>query len=124
MSKALIEKLLRARETKVTVDGKTYTIRRPTELEAEKFDALTGGDPGMTNMAQKCAMAQQFVVDWDLTEIDLGIPGGNPERVPFDADLWTAYVADRRDLWVPLSNQIRAQYKKHADERGESEKNS
>jgi len=112
MSKALIEKIRRARELKVPVNGKNYTIRRPTDAEAVEMPSTRAFD-------FVCA----FVVGWDLVELDL-IPGGGPEAVPFDADLWREWVADHPDLWQPLAMAMKDAYIAHVKERGEDEKNS
>lgn len=94
---SLVDKLRKARESIVEVDGHQYTIRRPTEAEqAELF-----GNNKITGIA----MVRLFVVDWDLNEIDL-IPGGNPTPVPFNAELWSEYVNDKPELWNPISSAI------------------
>lgn len=111
MSKALLEKLLRSRESGVVVDGHTFTIRRPTDE-----DALTLQGSGPLDFVKR------FVVGWDLTELDI-IPGGGPERVPFSTELWSAYVSDHPELWEPLATPIVEAYRTHAVGREEAEKN-
>ena len=94
---SLIDKIRKARETIVEVDGAKFTIRRPTA--AEQFDLLGGDEIDYLRVVQHC------VVDWSLKEIDL-ISGGNPVAVPFDAELWAEYVSDRPDLWQPIFGAI------------------
>ena len=94
---SLVDKLRKARESQVEVDGHQYTIRRPTEAEqAELF-----GDRKITGIE----IVRSFVVAWDLNEIDL-IPGGSPVPVQFSAELWSEYVNDKPELWQPLSQAI------------------
>lgn len=111
MSKALIEKLIRARERVVEAGGHKFTIRRPTDA-----DALAMQERAPLDFVRK------FVVGWNLAEIDL-VPGGAPEPVPFDADLWSAWVGDHPELWEPLATQIVNDYAKHVEEREGVEKN-
>jgi len=115
MSRALIEKLRRACEVKVTIDGKNYTVRRPTDAEIVELQR-TGG-------ATFAAVAKQFVVGWDLVELDL-VPGGGPEPVPFDAELWAEWVADRLEMWAPIANAALDAYFKHRETRDADAKNS
>lgn len=110
MSKALLEKLRRSREIQVQADGHTFTVRRPTEKDLSELDGKT------------VTMAQKFVVGWDLKEVDV-IPGGGPEAVPFDADLWADWVADRSDLWLPLATAMYESYSKHVEARQGTAKN-
>lgn len=111
MSKALIEKLLRAREKGVKVGDHTFTIRRPTDA-----DVMTMRDRAPLEFVTK------FVVGWDLAEVDV-IPGGGPEKVTFDAALWAAWVLDHPDVWDPLSMAIVEAYESHVKARGEAAKN-
>ena len=111
MSKALVEKLKKAREFGVTVGGNTFTVRRPTDADVINI-------PG----ANVLDYVHRFVVGWDLTEWQV-IPGGGPELVPFDADLWAAWVDDRPDVWEPLGKALLDAYRVHAEEREADRKN-
>ena len=111
MSKALIEKILRAREQAVTVGERTFTIRRPTDADAV----------GMSSM-QPFDFVRKFVVGWNLTELDV-IPGGSAEPVAFHPELWAEWIVDRPDLWTPLATAIFDAYAAHADKRKAAEKN-
>lgn len=108
---ALAEKLRRARESSVEVDGHRFTVRRPTDAEAVTLGACT-----------PLELVRQFVVGWNLREIDL-IPGGSPVEAVFTADLWAEYVADQPQLWGPLSQEILEAYGRHASARETAEKN-
>lgn len=94
--------MLRARESGVPVDGVTYTIRRPTDYDMVVMENANGME-----------FIKKFVVGWELTEAAFD-PGGGPERVPFDADLWATYVTDHPELWGPLGMAIKDSYQKHA----------
>lgn len=108
---SLIDKIRKAREMSVEVDGRKFTIRRPTDEEAAKFHDETA-----------IAYVKRFTVGWDLAEIDI-IPGGGPEKVPFDADLFAEWVADKPTLWIPLGTKILEAYQAHCQKRETAEKN-
>lgn len=115
MSKSLIERLQRARQSTVTSGGRTFTIRRPTDLEIAEF----GG-----RIAQR-QLLTRFVVDWGvMSEIDLGIPGGGPDPVPFDPDLWEEWVADHMECWGDISNAVVTGYGRHKEAMEAAAKNS
>lgn len=111
MSKALIDKIRRARESGVSADGRTYTVRRPTDAEALE---MQGKAP--------LEFVRRFVVGWNVTEADL-VPGGGSEVVPFSADLWCEFVEDRPQIWEPLATAILEGYTAHVKQREVDEKN-
>jgi hypothetical protein len=111
MSKALIEKLLRSRESGVKVGERTFTIRRPTDA-----DAITMRDLAPLDFVRR------FVVGWDLVELDV-IPGGTGERIDFHSELWGEWVVDHPELWTPLATAIIEAYAAHAEARKDAEKN-
>lgn len=110
MSK-LVEKLLRARERTVEVEGHGYTIRRPSDAEALEMQGKAPFE-----------FVKRFVVGWDLAEHE-AVPGGGPEKVPFEADLWALYVGDHVELWEPLALAIFDDYAKHVAQREDDAKN-
>jgi hypothetical protein len=116
----LSEKLRRARETNVQINGHTFTVRRPTDVEAMEFRQEHGADDAL----YAARLAEIFTVGWSLSEIDLGIPGGGPEKVPFDVDAWREYIAVHPELWAPLSTKILDAYTAYAAKREGAEKNS
>lgn len=108
------EKLRKAREFKKTFDGLTLRLRRPTEREYGQMERAREGH---------LAFAERFVVDWEgVTEADLWASGG-AEAVPFDLDVWHEYIADRHELWEPISKAIAEAFQKYFDEREERAKN-
>lgn len=98
----LIDKLRKAREQKVEVGGHSFTVRRPTDLEAMSLRAASG-----------VADLLPFVVGWEaVREIDL-VPGGSAVPVAFDAAVCAEWLADRPDLLEPLVEAILAGYRAH-----------
>lgn len=111
MSKALIEKLRRAREFIVEAGGHKFTVRRPTEADVAGAEGLKALD-----------YVHKYVVGWDLQELDL-VPGGGPEAVPFSAELWSEWVDDQPEIWAPIANALLDAYKAHVAARDENAKN-
>lgn len=103
MSKDLIERIRRARQSGVTVQGRSFTIRRPTDLEMHELNG---------KIDQRLLLVR-FVVDWGvMPEMDL-VPGGGPDPVPFSTDLWAEWIADHPELWSDLSSAVVENYKAH-----------
>jgi hypothetical protein len=113
MSRTLIEKLRRARQSTVESGGLAFTVRRPTDLEMYE---LSG------KMDQR-KLLERFVVDWKVTEVDLGSPGGGPDLVPFDPALWIEWIADHPQHWDVISEAVVAGYRQHKSDLEESAKN-
>ncbi len=109
---ALTEKLRAARLSKLDLDGQAYTLRRPTDAEATALSGTSALD-----------LVGRFVVGWDHTELSLGIPGGTGAAVPFDAELWREWIADKPELWPPLTAAIVSAYVAHAAKREDAAKN-
>ena len=105
----LADKIRRARETNIDVGGHTFTIRRPTDAEAAA---------GITPMG----LVHDYVVGWALKEIDL-IPGGNPTPAKFDSEAWREWVADRPELWSPITEAVMAAYTAHREAKDSAAKN-
>jgi len=101
----LLEKIRKAREKQVEIDGFSFTIRRPTDYEIAQYSERDPLD-----------LVKQFVVDWTLKEIDL-VPGGNPERVAFDADLLAEWGSDHLTVIVSLLNEIKQAYADFVEQR-------
>lgn len=110
---SLIDKIRKAREVGVEAGGRRFTIRRPTDEEMMMVRANGDG---------LLAVVKRFVIGWDLVELDL-IPGGGPEKVPFDAELFAEWVADQPELWTPIGTAILESYKAHTDKRDAAVKN-
>jgi hypothetical protein len=102
---SLIDKIKKARETQVEAGGYTFTVRRPTDMEVIDIrgsDQLKQGD-----------IMQRFVLGWSgVTELDI-IPGGSNTPVEFDTALFMEWVADRPQLWAPITSAILEAYGLH-----------
>ena len=109
----LIEKIRKARELMVEVNGHQFTIRRPTDEEAINFSSESFGLVDIVKL---------FTVGWNLTELDL-IPGGGGEPVKFDHALFCEWVADQPIIWQPLGEAIMKAYSDHAAKREDAKKN-
>lgn len=109
----LIDKIRKARETGVEANGRQFVIRRPTDEEALRI--------GRDDM-DMIEVVKRFTIGWDLSEIDL-IPGGSPEKLPFDSLLFGEWVSDNPAVWEPLAKAIMDSYKTHADKRETAVKN-
>jgi len=100
---ALVEKIRRAREQRVTVGRHVFVIRRPTDVEMLRLGQ---------SRAPEAVLAH--VVGWEgVTEGDI-INGGDPHPLPFDADVCTEWLQDRMDLFGPVTEAI---FKAFADHR-------
>lgn len=105
MSQALIDKMRAARQRVVSVDGHSFTIRRPTPLDAMEWlgnlDAATSQawfDNHFTLKSESWRKAAwyavlHFVDGWDLKESDL-IPGGTPESIAFALDVFEEWLRE------------------------------
>lgn len=103
MSKSLIERLQRARQSTVESGGRSFTIRRPTDLEMHELHGLI----------DQRALLVRFVVDWGaMPETDL-VPGGGPDPVPFSPELWVEWIADHPEHWDDISRAVVDGYKAH-----------
>lgn len=110
---SLIDKIRKAREVTVEAGGHSFTIRRPTDEEA-----LRMGSEG----SDMFSIVRAHTVGWNLKELDL-IPGGGPEPVAFDSELFGEWLGDQPEVWQPLGEAILEAYKAHSDKRSTAEKN-
>lgn len=109
---SLIDKIRKARESRVEAGGFGFSIRRPTGLEMIELQNQPRGRAILP-----------FVVGWDgVTEGDL-IPGGDPHPLAFDADVCAAWLEDRLDLLVPVSEAVFASFAEHAKRLEDAKKN-
>lgn len=114
MSKELIAKLRKAREFEVVVGRVTFTCRRPTDVEAVEWHSKG---------AKFADLVKGCVVGWSgVTEDDVA-GNGNADPVPFNADLWQEWIADRADYWEPIATPILNAYQAHAEKTEERQKN-
>jgi hypothetical protein len=99
---SLVEKIRKARETKVEAGGFAFVIRRPTALEMAEMPAISRGRAILP-----------FVIGWEgVKEIDV-IPGGDPHPLAFDAGVCSEWLGDRLDILAPLATQIFDAYTAH-----------
>lgn len=99
---SLVEKIRKARETKVEAGGFTFAIRRPTALEMAEMPAISRGRAVLP-----------FVIGWDgVRELDV-VPGGDPHPLAFDADVCAEWLGDRLDILAPLATAIFDAYTTH-----------
>lgn len=115
MSRDAIARLRAGRNTTVPSAGRTFTVRRPTDLEMHE----------MAGKIDQRALLAKFVVGWgEMSEIDLGIPGGGPEIVPFDPALWEEWISDHPEHWQDITMAVIDGYRAHKSATEESAKNS
>lgn len=81
----LIERLRAARESWVKVGEVELLVRRPTRYQLSSWQ----DEPGIGPL-------RHCIVGWrGVSEITLGIPGGDGREVPFDPDLCLEWLEDR-----------------------------
>lgn len=110
------EKMRRARESKVTIGGHGFTVRRPTQLQIVQMQREHGG--------MSLEGAVQFYTAWDFTELDLGLPGGTGAEVPFEHEALQEWVADHPEHWADFIKGVTDAYQKHQAKLEEDSKNS
>lgn len=102
----LAKALRRQREFSIKIGKFTFTVRRPTDVEAVAIyrDGLTFDQ-----------LAARFVVDWqDVTVDDIKGGGGSTVAPPFDREDWEEWCSDRPDFWKPIALKMMEQYDVHA----------
>jgi hypothetical protein len=110
---SLIERIRKARQTRVTVEGKTFIVRRPTDWEFAEMRK--------SEILQMDIM-ERFVEGWEgVTELDL-VPGGGATPVEFDRALFVEWIADKEQYWTPLTDAVVNEFIAHRKSLGESEK--
>lgn len=115
MKEISLDRFNAARRSWVEAGKFRFQIQRPTML-----DVLKEGRDGARLSIE---FAARFVVGWDRVEESDLIPGGDPEAAAFAPDLFAAWVAERPDLWTPISEGIQAAWKQH-EERTEARGNA
>ena len=79
----------------------------------------------MNGRMDQRTLVTKFVVGWEaMSELALGIPGGGPDPVPFDADLWAEWIADHPEQWDAITAAVVESYRTHRTAREEVAKNS
>jgi len=109
MKTVTLQRFQKAREQRVEAGGYVIIIRRPSPYEIE--GARVRGESHGLDFA--CA----FVAGWeDVLESDI-LPGGDPEPVGFDADVFRAWIKERPELWAPLIDGVVSAYNTWAEAR-------
>lgn len=101
----LAKVLRKQREFPVKIGKFTFTVRRPTDVEAIEIH---------TKAMDFSQLAQAYVVGWDgVTEDDIRGGGGSTVASPFDLEDWREWCADRPDFWQPIGNALWEKYSQH-----------
>lgn len=109
---SLVQKIRKARESRVEVGGYGFQIRRPTALEMMEINGKARGRAYLG-----------FIIGWDgVTQLDV-IPGGDPHPLEFDADVCAEWLTDRLDLLAPLTDAIDSAYAAHEARLEDAKKN-
>jgi len=112
---SLIDKIRKARQQTVEAGGFKFTIERPTDMQVI--------DLQQDNVRlRQSELLKRFIVGWEgVKETDI-IPGGVGVEVEFDNDLFIEWIADKPNLWTPITDAITLSYQDHIKALGESEK--
>lgn len=114
MADDLLRRIHKARQSEVKLDGHTFIISRPTDV-----DALTLYEDGSKHVD----IARRFVIDWrDVTESDV-VPKGSAKEIEFNAEIWSAWLDDTPEFWVPIGDAIIDAYSNHTLKREAASKN-
>lgn len=117
MSQALINAIRKARQTRVTVGKYTFTVRRPT---VQEYLGYRTPDNKIFIPVEDLG---KFVSDWSgVTGLDLA-SSGDGDPVPFNADLFMAWIVDYPDIWTELINGILAAFNSYIAARDDQAKN-
>lgn len=104
---ALVDKLRKAREIQIEAGPFVFTARRPTDLEMVRLQ-----EAHMEGLLS-------HVVGWakkdgsPVSEIDLGLPGGEPHPLAFDADACREFLEDRVSLATVVVQKVVDAYNAH-----------
>ena len=109
-------RMRKARQSTVKIDKYTFTIIRPTDVEAGRL----WSDDSYADMP---SVAKKFTVGWEgVTEANLLVSGGS-DPVEFERDAWEAWCDDNQDFWKPLWTAILESYQSHQKRREDAGKN-
>jgi hypothetical protein len=115
---SLIDKIKKARETGVEVDGFRFNVRLPSPKEMHIVREAIAKNPQVA----MCEVAERFVVGWDgVKEIDL-IPGGTGVAVEFDHALWAEWCQYKPQFWFPIADAALKAYNTYMETQGETKK--
>ena len=96
---SLVERLKKARQRDVNVNGFAFIIARPTDLQINELEDY-----------RQSTILENFVVGWvGVKESDL-VDGGLDELVAFSSELFMEWVADKPEFWSELTGAISQDY--------------
>ena len=117
-----LAQLTRAREFVITAgpEGRfRFKARRPTQAALTVEAASNAG-----NVVIGIDRIRDGVIGWEgVLESDI-LPGGASDPMPFDVDVYRAWIVDRPDLWDAMSKQISAKIAEHSKQFEEAPGNS
>jgi hypothetical protein len=108
MSNELIEKMRKARQQGIEVDGLQFTIKRPTDLDVMEI---------RRKGINQYALLRGYVVDWSGVQERHLINGGTPKPIEFDSDVFMEWVSDQPTVFSTLIEAISKSYQDHEQER-------
>jgi hypothetical protein len=114
VSQSLVARLRKNRELKVEVGKFKFIAMRLTDVEALDVHRRN---------ADLSELAQRFVIGWENVVEDDIVGGGVMTAVPFDAETWAEWCAERTDFWTPNGSAILDAYKLHRDRLKDAGKN-
>lgn len=107
---SLIDKIKKARESNVVINGVTFTILRPTD-----YEAIT-----MLERVSSKDLIAQFVIGWKgINELDM-LAGGSPDPVLFSTEVFIAWAEDNIEVWPELVDAITEAYRAYRARKDES----
>lgn len=113
---SLVDRVRASRRGNVKLNGKTFIFRRPTD--EDYYFTLIDSEIKITEIIRR------FVIDWKgFTELDFDA-GGTHGNVEFDSVLFSEWLADQPEIWVPLADAIIGAYNSHNQKRVDAEKKS
>jgi hypothetical protein len=134
-----IDKLKNARKTNIEAGNITFTVIRPTPMQAMDWLTDMAGNPlssadvqqfidqhfSLNNKVWRHLAQQavsQFVVDWpNVKELDI-IPGGDGSKLAFDKELFLVWVEDYPEIITTLGFKIFEVWVNYLTLREEAEK--
>jgi len=106
MKTVSLDRYKKSGQTRVEVGRFAFTVQRPTPAEV-----VIGRQGRQIDLP----FVADHVVDWEnVLESDL-LPGGDPEPVAFERDLFAAWMADTPDLWAPLAQAMADSYRAYEE---------
>ncbi len=113
----IIRLIKQSRQKQVTVGKYTFTVRRPT---VQEYLSYRTPDNKIFIPVEDLG---KFVSDWSgVTGLDLASSAGG-DTVPFNAELFMAWIVDYPDIWTELINGILAAFNSYIAARDDQAKN-